>query len=210
MGQGVAATPGFRQWVEGGNRGGISEYQDWLKRNGYQSGADFLRAYQANQGSMTGGVFTNPLTGQPYPVPGLGTAPVPGQPGNQTPPPAQPPTLGQIPSTPAYAPPQVQVPQLLANPTPQGAGLGGMPLVRDRMMTNVLTPFASANWGVPQVNPTYLSQTVPLPGGATPADAMIGRAPPLGLGGPGAYQLPMGLGSTMRIPRQPPIGPGSK
>lgn len=202
MGQGVAATPGFLQWAEGGGRGGLGAYQDWLQQNGYATGADFLRAYQANQGAMVGGQLTNPLSGQPYSVPGPGSVSGPSVTAGTV---TEPGTLAQISSTRAYTPPQVQVPQLLANPQPQG--LGGMPLVRDRMMSNVLTPFASANWGIPQVNPAYLTQTVRLPGGATPADAMMPIGVPMGLGGAGAGQVQIGGLGTMPTPkRQPPGG----
>jgi hypothetical protein len=106
---------------------------------------------------------------------------------------------------PAYAPPQVQVPALLSNPQPQG--LGGMPLIRDRMMASTLVPFAQANWGVPQVNPAYLTQPVRLPNGAIPADVMSTSMPTLGLGGPGAAQL-VGFGGK-KIPRMPMYGMGT-
>lgn len=48
-----------------------------------------------------------------------------------------------------------------------------MPMVRDRMMGAVMAPFQMPNWGIPQVNPAYLTQQMPLPGGATPANAMV-------------------------------------
>lgn len=90
------------------------------------------------------------------------------------------------------------MPAMLANPQPQG--LGGMPLIRDRMMANTMAPFAQPNWGIQQVNPAYLTQTVRLPAGATPADATVSTMPPTGLGGPGANQVQFGLGGK-RTPR---------
>lgn len=112
---------------------------------------------------------------QPGATPGLGQTPTPTP---IAPPPSIPnPTAGP----PAYAPPQVQMPALLANPRPQG--LGGMPLIRDRMMATTMTPFAQPNWGIQQVNPAYLTQTVRLPGGnvsgtpvSTPSPASQGQS----------------------------------
>lgn len=83
---------------------------------------------------------------------------------------------------------------------PQLQGLGGMPLVRDRMMASTMSPFAQPNWGIQQVNPAYLTQTVRLPGGATPADATVSTMPALGFGGPGANQVQFGTGGK-RPPR---------
>lgn len=232
MGQGLAAYPGYRQWGEGGGRGTLKDYQNWLRANGYASGDDFVRALNANQGAMTGGQLSNPLTGSPYPAPNPSSIPVPGQTpqtsqtpsgrggflGNlgrvinellprSNPAPAPPAPLTPLPpaqtSAPAFAPPQVQVPALLGNPAPQG--LGGMPMLRDRMMAATLAPFAQANWGVPQVDPRYLTQQVRLAGGATPADVMV-VGNPLGIGGAGAPALgyPSGGKPNVRIPRVPP------
>jgi hypothetical protein len=139
---------------------------------------------------------------QPGATPGLGQTPGP------LPTPVAPPTAIPAPMNgpPGYAPPQVQMPQMLANPQPQG--LGGMPLIRDRMMAATMSPFAQPNWGIQQVNPAYLTQQMRLPGGATPADAMASQMPAMGIGGPGASQLPVGLGG-LRIPRRPVMGMGT-
>jgi hypothetical protein len=123
----------------------------------------------------------------------------PGAAPGQTPTPiAPPPSIPNPAAGPAYAPPQVQIPAMLANPQMQG--LGGMPMIRDRMMASTLSPFAQPNWGIQQVNPAYLTQTVRLPGGATPADATVSTMPATGFGGPGAGQLQVGLGGK-RGPR---------
>lgn len=136
-----------------------------------------------------------------------GAAPQPGQqPTPIAPPPSIPSPGSPGAGPPAFTPPQVQMPALLQNPQPQG--LGGMPLIRDRMMATTMSPFASPNWGIQQVNPMYLTQQMPLAGGATPADAMRSTMPAMGIGGTGASQLPIGLGG-MRIPRRPVIGMGT-
>lgn len=206
MGSGPHLYPGYREWVAAGNRGGLRDYTNWLSSNGYSNGAAFLAAYRGNQGSMSGGQFTDPNTGLPYPVP-TGPAPMPGQPtgGGPTPTPIAPPTNIPNPAAgpPAYAPPQVQMPALLANPQPQG--LGGMPLVRDRMMSSTMSPFAQPNWGIQQVNPAYLTQTVRLPGGATPEGIVTNPTPSastpvssdprlVGLGGKRQPRIMYGLG----------------
>ena len=202
MGSGPHLYPGYREWLRGGGSGGLREYQNWLGSSGYANGQAFLSAYNANQSSMSGGQLTNPMTGQPYPTP-TGTPPVPGSPTAGPTPVAPPPSIPAPAGTPAYAPPQVQMPALLANPQMQG--LGGMPLVRDRMMASTMSPFAQPNWGIQQVNPAYLTQTVRLPGGATPADPVVETMPALGFGGPGANQYQFGLGGK----RQPRIMYGS-
>lgn len=74
-----------------------------------------------------------------------------------------------------------------------------MPLIRDRMMASTMAPFAGPNWGVPQVDPAYLTQQMRLPGGNTSAVPVQ----------PSAAQMPVGLGG-LRIPRQPMIGMGTK
>lgn len=130
---------------------------------------------------------------QPGATPGLGQTPGP------LPTPVAPPTAIPSPASgpPAYAPPQVQMPALLANPQPQG--LGGMPLVRDRMMASTMSPFGQPNWGIQQVNPAYLTQTVRLPGGATPegivASTPVSSEPALvGLGGKRQPRIMYGAG----------------
>lgn len=213
MGQGLAAglpTPGYDAWRAqfGGTK---EEYRAWLRENGYahaQQFADSLRAGGSlgnNGGPNLGNIPIPPSTG--IPGPGQPTVGGPPQPTPIAPPPSIPSPAG----APAYAPPQVQMPQLLANPTPQG--LGGMPLIRDRMMGTTMSPFAGPNWGVPQVNPAYLTQTVRLPQGATPADVMlannavpVGIAPPTQI--PNAQAPPVGLGGV-KIPRQPMYGLGT-
>jgi len=204
MGSGPHLTPGYREWLRGGGSGGLREYQQWLAANNYANGAAFLTAYNGNQSSMSGGQLTNPMSGQPYPTPPVSNIPVPGQSGQ--PPVAQPPSMPAPTGAPAYAPPQVQMPALLANPQPQG--LGGMPLIRDRMMGATMSPFAGPNWGVPQVNPAYLTQTVRLPQGATPADAMLSNAAAVGRAPPPRVMPAMGFGGA-RVPRQPTYGLGT-
>jgi hypothetical protein len=210
MGSGPHLYPGYREWLRGGGSGNLRDYTNWLSANGYANGNAFLTALNANQGAISGGQLTNPLTGQPYPTP-TGTPPAPGAPPTAAPTPvAPPPSIPSPQGQPAFAPPQVQMPQMLANPQPQG--LGGMPLIRDRMMGTTMSPFAGPNWGVPQVNPAYLTQTVRLPQGATPADVMstggatqVGIAPPTQI--PSA-QAPVGLGGA-KFPRQPIYGLGT-
>lgn len=162
-----------------------------------------------------------------------GAAPQPGQ----QPTPIAPPTAipGPTSGPPAFAPPQVQMPAMLQNPQPQG--LGGMPLIRDRMMGATMSPFAQPNWGIQQVDPTYLTQQMRLPGGnvsatpvATPAPvasgfgnngttpsgwaanpllgSAIGQAAQQYLQATGQQPAPVGLGGK-RIPRQPMIGLGT-
>lgn len=196
----VPQLPGYEQWrtVYGGSK---DEYRSWLTANGYANAGQFVATLR---GGGTLGSTGGPNLGA-IPVP-TGTPPGPGQIATPSPTPIAPPS--SVPSSTgasAFGPPQVQVPQLLANPTPQG--LGGMPMIRDRMMANTLAPFAQANWGVPQVDPRYLTQNVPLAGGATPSNVMV-SGPALGLGGPGAEQMPIGLGGK-RIPRRPTVGLGT-
>ena len=197
MGQGaVIGPPGYRDWQRVNGGGTYQQFTAWLAQNGYANGSDYARAVRAQQeggGTVVPGpngpVFTGP-GGVPVPTPGMSNIPVPGQTPGQPTPIAPPPSIPSPQGQPAFAPPQVQMPQLLANPTPQG--LGGMPLVRDRMMGATMSPFAGPNWGVPQVNPAYLTQTVRLPQGATPADVMsnssavpVGIAPPTQIPGQG-------------------------
>lgn len=46
-------------------------------------------------------------------------------------------------------------------------GDGKMPMIRQRAFGQVMAPFSQPNWGVPAVNPYYLTGIAPLPGGAT-------------------------------------------
>lgn len=118
--------------------------------------------------------------------------------------PAAPGASGGAPNGPAipagaasFAPPPVTMPVALPQRQPQG--LGGMPMIRDGMMASVMAPFAQPNWGVPQVDARYLSQQVPLAGGAAPTN-LVTPSPS------GSFP---GLGMTpdMRIPRNPGTGP---
>lgn len=63
----------------------------------------------------------------------------------------------------SFQPPQLQLPPWL----PPTLG-GGMPGIRSRMLGSVLAPFGQPNWGIPQVNPQYLTQSMPVAGGAIP------------------------------------------
>lgn len=208
MGQGLAAglaTPGYEQWRSAYGGGSLKDYRDWLKRNGYSHAGQFAETLRSG-GTLGGPSQTNSLTGLPTEGPNLGNIPIPG---------GQPTTTGQPqapsgippPAQATYAPPPVQAPPLLQNPTPQG--LGGMPMTRDRMMSQVMAPFAQPNWGVPQVDPRYLTQIARLPGGTTPPNVMLtGGAPMVGFGGPSPPMLGNpGVGvappGMMRIPRTP-------
>lgn len=193
-----AVNPGYEEW-RARYGGSVSNYRAWLRANGYSNAQQFADSLRA--GGTLGDSQSGPNLGN-IPTPNLGNIPVPGQSQPVTPP------VGvsgptQIPNgPPGYAPPQVQMPALLANPTPQG--LGGMPMIRDRMMASTLAPFAQPNWGVPQVDPRFLTRQMPLTGGATPADIMIMSGSPMGLGGAGAPQLGYGLGGPKNNVRIPP------
>lgn len=66
-----------------------------------------------------------------------------------------------------YQPPQpIVMPNLLPNPT--GRNPNGMPMIRDRGFGQVLAPLRQAGWGIPQVNPAYLSGINQFPGGQIP------------------------------------------
>lgn len=180
MGQGAAAGlqwPGYDQWraTFGGSR---DNYRTWLRDNGYSSAREFADSLSA--GGSLGNQVGGPNLGN-IPVPG-GQIPVPGQPGGALPVPIAPPTSIPSPSSgSSFAPPPVQMPAMLPNPRPQG--LGGMPLIRDRMMANTMAPFAGPNWGVPQVNPAYLTQQMRLPGGNTGAIPVTNMPPPAAVSG---------------------------
>lgn len=208
MGQGAAAalpTPGYEQWRDAFGGGTKKDYFAWLQQNGYSNAGQFANSLRAG-GTLAGGAAQiNPLTGLPAQGPNLGNIPIPGGAPTTTGQPQAPPAV-LPPAQATYAPPQVQMPQLLPNPTPQG--LGGIPMTRDRTMSQVMAPFAQPNWGVPQVDPRYLTQIARLAGGTTPPNVMLtGGAPTMGFGGPppmlgnpAAGQAPPGM---MRIPRMP-------
>lgn len=90
-----------------------------------------------------------------------------------------------------------------------GLGRPVMPSIRDRAMQTVLQPFTQPNWGLGQVDPRYLTQQMPLPGGATPQGIVM--APQAGGGGGGAVALPppaMAGGLGMTIPIDPRLTGG--
>jgi hypothetical protein len=158
------ALPGFLDWrtFMGASAGSIQDYQRWLADNN-MSARDFVRL-NSQPGGVQPSDQINPLTGQPNPSPPLSGIPVPGQPLPTPIAPPQPPIPGPG-MRPAFAPPPVQMPQMLPAAAPQG--LGGMPLIRDRMMASTMRPFQQPNWSIPQVPAEYLTQQMPLPGGST-------------------------------------------
>lgn len=163
---------GYDSWRDStiGNGGSYDDYLVWLGQRGGLAGFEDV-ASLGRQGTRLGQVQLPP-----------GATP--------TPMPYQPPVPQQLPQGQAsFAPPAVAMPQMLPNPTPQG--LGGMPLVRDRMMSQVMAPFAQPNWGVPQVPPQYLTQQMPLPGGSVTGIPVT---------------MPDTRDGRMSIPRQPPRG----
>lgn len=190
------APVGYNNWRDSHGGASISEYNAWLQQNGLtpQSYVDLFR----QPGGLPPNLLTNPLNSQPYPVPPNNSIPVPGQP---LPQPTAPPNT-PIPGPgsggpPAFAPPQVQMPQMLPAAAPQG--LGGMPLIRDRMMASTMDPMSRPNWGIPQVPAEYLTQQMPLPGGST---AGIGARPmPMGMSNPQQSLPYAGLGN-MQFPRR--------
>lgn len=179
---GTVLPPGYPQWRaymgEGAALRTTQDYAAWLRSNG-MSATEFINL---NQRGIQPSDLTNPLTGQPYPSPPVSGIRVPGQPQTSTPAPSTP-GLTQIPTAPtgppAYAPPPVSMPAPLPNPTPQG--LGGMPMIRDRMMGATMAPFAQPNWGVPQVPQQYLTSQQPLPGGSVAGIDMVGQPARQGL-----------------------------
>lgn len=193
------AVPGLNEYHQAVNAGGgdvslgqaLGDYGAFLESQG-------LTPQEFQQGGTILGpdgkrLLVNPNTGQPYAMPGAPR--LPGQP--SSPPPSMPPPAsgGPFTAAPSFAPPQLAMPPMLPNPTPQSAG--GMPMVRDRMMSAALAPLTAPNWGIPQVPPQFLTQQMPLPGGST---AGIAPAAPQ-FGNPRDV-----LGGWMRIPQQPPAG----
>lgn len=105
-----------------------------------------------------------------------------------------------------YLPPQMQLPQFRAQPV----GLGRMPNMQNQMLSSVLRPFGQPNWGLGQVNPSFLTNQYPLAGGAWPGGGNY-QPPPQINPQLGATLMGGGLGLNPRftIPGKVPMGIGA-
>lgn len=68
----------------------------------------------------------------------------------------------------SYQPQQILYPNLLQSPTNRQQDGNHIPLLAQRSFNQVLNPFQQPNWGVPQVNPTYLTGITRFPNGQVP------------------------------------------
>ncbi len=80
-----------------------------------------------------------------------------------------------------YQPKQILYPNLLPSPTGRIQDANHMPLLAQRSFNQTMAPFAQPNWGVPQVNPAYLTGINRFPNGQVPTGAVapqgIGQMP---------------------------------
>ncbi len=85
-----------------------------------------------------------------------------------------------------YQPNQILYPNLLPSPTGRTQDANHMPLLAQRSFNQTMAPFAQPNWGVPQVNPAYLTGISRFPNGQVPNGSVM---QPQGIG-----QLPQRQG----------------